>query len=107
MCCDNRETAVFVHQLLSIILLFMFLFMFASQEPPFVDFTTEEERHYNPNKLWKGMCIDLLEILKGSLGFEYEIYQVPDGSYGSQTAGTGEWNGLMGELVKGVGLHFM
>ena len=49
-----------------------------------------------------GYCIDLLNELKNRLGFNYELYIVPDGSYGSEDHVTKKWNGLVGELVSDV-----
>ena len=33
-------------------------------------------------KCCTGLCIDLLEILSSRLGFDYELYEVPDQTWG-------------------------
>jgi hypothetical protein len=38
------------------------------------------------------------------LEFNYSIKWVDDGAYGSKNKETGEWNGLIGELLSEVGL---
>ena len=50
---------------------------------------------------YKGYCIDLINELQKLLHFSYEIYEVPDGKYGGQRD-NGTWNGMVGELVRGV-----
>ncbi|XP_048842702.1 glutamate receptor ionotropic, delta-1 isoform X1 [Brienomyrus brachyistius] len=49
-------------------------------------------------KRYKGFSIDVLDALAKILGFKYEIYQVPDGKYGTQLP-NGSWNGMIGELI--------
>jgi hypothetical protein len=49
-----------------------------------------------------GLCIDLLNQLRERLGFNYELYIVPDGNYGGKDAVTGQWNGMVEELLKDV-----
>ena len=68
--------------------------------------TTKEERKVNPTRLFKGYCIDLLNTLRGTLHFDYTLYLVADGSYGTQDITTGEWNGIMGDIVTGVSHSF-
>lgn len=64
--------------------------------------TTAEEKNVKPGVLYKGYCIDLLNKLQEELGFQYKIHLVKDGLYGSKNKTTGEWNGMMGELIGGV-----
>ena len=45
-------------------------------------------------------------MLQYSLQFNYTIHLVPDGSYGTQDPNTGEWNGMMAELVNTSPLHY-
>ena len=47
------------------------------------------------------MAIDLLNRISQELGFQYELYLVPDGNFGSLKS-NGEWNGMIGEVLKGV-----
>ena len=45
--------------------------------------------------------MDLLNAISHKIGFEYEIYTVPDGQAG-QKYPNGSWSGVIGELVRGV-----
>uniref|UniRef100_A0A7E4VW39 Glutamate receptor ionotropic, kainate 2 n=1 Tax=Panagrellus redivivus TaxID=6233 RepID=A0A7E4VW39_PANRE len=67
-----------------------------------------EERPYvirknlpNGATVLEGFCIDLLDRLSHDLNFEYKLTIMPDGKYGDQVNGTKEWDGLIGELLKG------
>ena len=51
--------------------------------------------------LFEGFCIDLAERIAQEVGFTYDICLVPDEAYGEQLP-NGTWNGMIGELVKGV-----
>lgn len=53
----------------------------------------------------EGFCIDLLSQLSEKVGFRYTVHLVKDGRYGSLDA-SGNWNGMIGELIRGVGLDF-
>ncbi|XP_070198237.1 glutamate receptor ionotropic, kainate 3-like isoform X2 [Littorina saxatilis] len=52
------------------------------------------------NDRFKGFAIDLIREVAGMLKFDYEIYLVPDGKFGSKLD-SGEWNGMIGELLAG------
>lgn len=56
------------------------------------------------NDRFEGYCIDLLRELAIILGFTYEIRLVDDGKYGSQDESTGQWNGMVKELMDHVSL---
>eukprot|EP00064_Thunnus_orientalis_P004048 superscaffoldBa00000355_g4059 len=51
------------------------------------------------NDRFEGYCIDLLRELANILGFTYEIRLVEDGKYGAQDENTGQWNGMVKELM--------
>jgi len=51
----------------------------------------------------EGFCIDLLDAIAEALNFHYNLYLVPDDLYGSYNATTGQWNGLVRELMDKVG----
>ncbi len=53
------------------------------------------------NARFQGMVVDLLELISDELGFEYKLYLVPDGNFGSKMP-NGEWNGMIGEVLNGV-----
>jgi hypothetical protein len=51
--------------------------------------------------------IDLVRLLRDNLGFNYNISLPEDQHYGAFNPYSGNWNGLVGELVDGViGAHF-
>ncbi|XP_017777123.1 PREDICTED: glutamate receptor ionotropic, kainate 2-like isoform X2 [Nicrophorus vespilloides] len=51
------------------------------------------------NARYEGFCIDLLEEIASMVGFEYRIDLVPDGKYGAIDLETGEWNGIVRQLM--------
>lgn len=52
----------------------------------------------------EGFCIDLLSEVAKKVGFKYKVQMVKDASYGRQDE-TGNWNGMIGEVVRGVSTH--
>lgn len=54
------------------------------------------------NDRFEGYCIDLLRELSGILGFRYEVRLVEDGKYGALDESTGQWNGMVRELMDHV-----
>jgi hypothetical protein len=50
----------------------------------------------------EGYSIDLIENIAKMLHFRLEIYLAPDGLYGGKATGGG-YNGIVGQLIKGVG----
>ena len=74
-------------------------FFFIKEEP----FTMEKkDTNYTGHMKYEGYCIDLLTRLQETLGFQYELYVVPDGNFGVEDPKTGQWNGMVGELVHDV-----
>lgn len=53
------------------------------------------------NARYEGFCIDLIDHLAKHLGFKYIIKEVEDRAYGLKND-KGEWNGMIGELIRGV-----
>ncbi|KAK6633916.1 hypothetical protein RUM44_004523 [Polyplax serrata] len=47
----------------------------------------------------EGFCIDLLDAIAKLVGFKYNISLVPDGKYGVYDYKTGEWNGMVRQLI--------
>ncbi|XP_032686225.1 ionotropic receptor 25a [Odontomachus brunneus] len=62
------------------------------QHPPFVMYN-------NKTNEWYGFCIDLLDAIRETVPFEYEIREVEDQNYGSLTE-NGSWNGMIRDLVE-------
>lgn len=54
------------------------------------------------NAHYEGFCIDLLKNIAAMVGFEYRIELVPDGKYGVIDLDTGEWNGIVRQLMDKV-----
>ncbi|TKS75565.1 Glutamate receptor ionotropic, kainate 2 [Collichthys lucidus] len=68
------------------------------KEEPYVMFKKSDKPLYG-NDRFEGYCIDLLRELSGILGFRYEVRLVEDGKYGALDEGTGQWNGMVRELM--------
>lgn len=60
----------------------------------------------NGKYLYEGFCIDLLRKISEKVGFDYRIELVPDGKYGVFDYDTGEWNGIVRQLMDKVSCHF-
>ena len=58
--------------------------------------------NHTGNSRFEGFCIDLLDAIAINLGFQYELYFVPDGKFGAENTTTGEWNGLVREIIDKV-----
>lgn len=52
----------------------------------------------NTGHIHEGFVVDLLELIKRRLGFNYTLYKVADGKYGSEES-NGKWNGMIGDLM--------
>ncbi|XP_063237627.1 glutamate receptor ionotropic, kainate 2-like [Bacillus rossius redtenbacheri] len=66
-------------------------------EQPYVMFRTDA--NLSGNARYEGFCIDLLREVAAMVGFEYRIHLVPDGKYGVYDLDTGEWNGIVRQLM--------
>ena len=73
-------------------LFFFILFIF--QHAPWVIKTAD-------GKL-DGFMVDLLDEISKISAFEYVMKPSNDETYGSIHHGTGEWNGIIGDLLNGV-----
>ncbi|XP_059470903.1 glutamate receptor ionotropic, kainate 2-like isoform X1 [Neocloeon triangulifer] len=58
------------------------------------------EKNYTGNARFYGFCVDLLERVSREVGFDYILDLVPDRKYGAQDPLTGEWNGMVLQLMK-------
>lgn len=67
-------------------------------------FPQEEPYTMSKGSGWEGYCVDLLAQLSQRLGFKYNLRLVKDGRYGALDA-AGNWNGMIGEVIKGVSLR--
>jgi len=93
-------------------------YVMIEREPPSPTMTSDIPTHRSTNqnastpddvittqRRYVGYIPDLLRALAALLDFRYELYPVPDGSYGYRKASR-EWSGLIGELVAEVTLSF-
>lgn len=53
---------------------------------------------------YEGFCIDMLESISKMAGFQYVIRPNPNRVYGIKNEKTGEWNGIVKELMEHVSL---
>jgi len=54
------------------------------------------------NDRFEGFCIELIKRLAALAGFHYKIQLSPEAKYGIQDQETGEWNGIIRELIDRV-----
>ena len=66
--------------------------------PPY-SMVTQSDQQMNGNDAFEGFAIDLISEIAEILKFNYTFKWVDDGAYGFRNKETGEWNGLMGELL--------
>lgn len=52
------------------------------------------------NDQFEGYAVDLIREISKVLGFNWTIRLVPDGRYGSFNKDTGEWDGMVRELLE-------
>ncbi|CAH1786109.1 unnamed protein product [Owenia fusiformis] len=69
-----------------------------------VTIETEPWMMIDPNKTglaaYSGYMADYVRRLSDITGFSYEFYPAPDGRYGSKNETTGEYDGMIGEVIK-------
>ncbi|XP_024885053.1 glutamate receptor ionotropic, kainate 2-like isoform X2 [Temnothorax curvispinosus] len=67
-------------------------------ETPYV--MMRHEKNYTGNSRFYGFCVDLLAAVAREVGFSYRLELVPDRKYGARDPETGEWNGIVRELMR-------
>lgn len=60
----------------------------------------ESAERLNGNNQFEGYGVDLIYEISKALGFNYQIQLVPDNAYGGFNRETGEWNGMIRELLE-------
>jgi hypothetical protein len=60
-------------------------------------------KNYSGNSRFYGFCVDLLDRTAQYIGFDYILDLAPDRKYGAQDPVSGEWNGMVLQLMKHVG----
>lgn len=53
------------------------------------------------NSRFEGYAVDLIDELSKIVGFDYEFKEVDDGKHGKLVEATGQWNGMIGEVMQG------
>lgn len=59
-------------------------------------------RNLTGNERFFGFCVDILARVASEVGFEYILDLAPDKKYGAKDPNTGEWNGMVFQLMKHV-----
>lgn len=59
------------------------------------------------NDRFFGFCVDILDRVANEVGFDYILDLVPDRKYGAKDPITGEWNGMVAQLMKHVSVCFV
>lgn len=72
----------------------------SSQESPYVQM--HYGKNYTGNERFFGFCVDILARVAREVGFDYILDLVPDRKYGAKDPVTGEWNGMVAQLMKHV-----
>ncbi|KMZ07266.1 uncharacterized protein Dsimw501_GD24375 [Drosophila simulans] len=57
-------------------------------------------KNFTGNERFYGFCVDILETISREVGFDYILDLVPDRKYGAKDPETGEWNGMVAQLMK-------
>ena len=61
-----------------------------------------ENKNLTGNDRFEGFCVELIRELANLAGFHYTIKLSPSGKYGIQDQATGEWNGIIRDLIDRV-----
>ncbi|KAF2357618.1 Ionotropic glutamate receptor L-glutamate and glycine-binding domain [Trinorchestia longiramus] len=68
-------------------------------EQPFI--MMRPGKNYTGNNRFFGFCVDLLNEISKHAGFDYIMELSPEGVYGAMNPITGEWNGIVKQLISG------
>lgn len=60
------------------------------------------DKNFTGNERFFGFCVDILARVANEVGFDYILDLVPDKKYGAKDPITGEWNGMVLQLMKHV-----
>lgn len=70
------------------------------QEKPYVQL--KQGGNWTGNDRFTGFSIELLKKIAEKVHFKYVLEVVQDGKYGVYNEETGEWNGVMKQLIEKV-----
>lgn len=57
-------------------------------------------KNFTGNERFYGFCVDILDFVARETGFDYILDLVPDRKYGAKDPVSGEWNGMVAQLMK-------
>nr|XP_041632628.1 glutamate receptor ionotropic, kainate 2 isoform X1 [Drosophila kikkawai] len=57
-------------------------------------------KNFTGNERFYGFCVDILETISHEVGFGYILDLVPDRKYGAKDPESGEWNGMVAQLMQ-------
>ncbi|XP_055858224.1 glutamate receptor ionotropic, kainate 2 isoform X1 [Episyrphus balteatus] len=57
-------------------------------------------KNFTGNERFYGFCVDILDLVARETGFDYILDLVPDRKYGAKDPISGEWNGMVAQLMK-------
>jgi len=77
------------------------LFITLLQDEPYI-MIKQNGLFLTGNDRFEGYVADILQRLSTSIGFEYEIRLSSDGRYGEASLQDGQWNGILGEVLRNV-----
>ena len=60
------------------------------------------DKNAEGNDRYIGFIADLVKELARRLDFKYKLKLVDDGKWGSRDTSTGQWNGMIGEVISSV-----
>lgn len=83
--------------------IFYIIFICVTKETPYV--MMHNSKNYTGNARFYGFCVDILDRVAQQVGFDYILDLVPDRKYGAKDPITGEWNGMVHQLMKHVNIH--
>ncbi|XP_059045609.1 glutamate receptor ionotropic, kainate 2-like [Achroia grisella] len=66
----------------------------------------ESSQRLSGNDRYEGFCVELISKLSELLNFTYTLVEQPDGKYGSPTNVSGEWDGMLGQLMRDPKIDF-
>ncbi|KAK2715709.1 hypothetical protein QYM36_010324 [Artemia franciscana] len=75
------------------------LIVMTNEETPYV-MLRHNAANLTGNARYEGFCVDLLKAISAIVGFQYVIEFGPDKIYGAPDPDTGEWNGLVKQLIE-------
>lgn len=94
---------LYIYRLYIIILLYILkLHQSVPWTVPKLDADGNVMKDVNGKDLWTGYCVDFVQKLSEEMDFDYDLVVPADRQFGKKLP-NGQWDGLIGDLAKGVG----